>query len=428
MKIEIKASSLAALAATSLFSLSLIGCKSEAEKQGGSTGTTSGTASGGGSAPSGVGRPAPTGTGNVQSGDTIKLGMIASLTGDQKPWGDDSLAGAKIAVEEVNSAGGVNGKKIELKIEDSASKPESAKTAAEKLLGEGVLAIIGEVSSGNTEQIARAAFERGVPVVAVGATKTTLTDIGAHVFRVCYIDDFQGAVMARFAFEERGKKNMAIITDKKQPYSQGLSENFKSYYTKLGGQIVAEVSYQTGETQFQNLLTELKNKNPDGIFMSGYFPEVGPLAAQARAAGITAEFYGGDGWDSSQILQSGGEAIIGSFMCNHYNNKEDRPEIAAFLEKFKAQSGGREPGTTMAALGYDAAKVALEALKRTTELNSVNLMKEIENTENLSGVTGTITLKGKNGNPPKRALVVEIRPLNEGFQVFRKAYEYFESK
>jgi branched-chain amino acid transport system substrate-binding protein len=400
------------LALATVVSVGLVGgCKSS-EEQSGSTGTDTKTSSGS----------------TAATGDTIKIGVVASLSGDQKPWGEDSKDGAQMAVEEFNAAGGFNGKKIELKVEDSASKPEVAKTAAVKLISDNVIAIVGEVASGHTEQIALATKETGIPVVAIGATRTDLTKGRDNVARVCYVDDFQGPVMAKFAYEEEGIRKVAIITDVKQPYSQGLSESFKQYFLKLGGEVVAELSYQSGDTQFQSQLTELKQKAPQGIFLSGYFTEVGPLAAQARAAGITAKLFGGDGWDSTQILQSGGDAIIGSFLCNHYNNKEDRKEIKDFLEKWKAKHDGKEPGTTMAALGYDAMNLTLDALKRATEMSPKALNEAVQNTENFSGVTGVISLKGHHGNPPKRALVVEVRPMSEGFQVFRKAYDYFESK
>lgn len=412
-------------AAAVLGMVALSGCKSGSEANS-ATGGDAPKATGGAAA---GGRTMPTATGNKYSDGDLKIGIVASLTGDQRPWGDDSKRGAEIAFKEFNDAGGLGGVKIQLLSEDSQSKPEPAKTAAEKLISDGVIGIIGEVASGHTEQIARSAFDKGVPVVAIGATKTTITDIGGNVFRVCYTDDFQGPVMAKFAMEEEGIKKIAIITDKKASYSQGLSESFKKYWLEKGGEVVAEVSYQTGDTQFQSQLAELKKANPQGIFMSGYFPEVGPLASQARAAGIDAKFFGGDGWDSSQILQSGGSAIVGGFLCNHYNNMEDRPEVKSFLDKYKAQNNGQEPGTTMAALGYDAAMVVIDALKRigdAKKVDSKSLLDAIEATENLSGVTGKISLKGRNGNPPKRALVVEVRPLAEGFQKFRKAYEVSE--
>jgi len=367
-------------------------------------------------------RPTPTAAPIAITGDTIKVGIVASLSGDQKAWGDDSYAGAQLAVEEINKAGGIDGKKVDLEVQDSASTPQGAKTAAEKLLSDGVVAIVGEVSSGNTIQIAKSAFEKGVPVVAIGATKTALTDEGSNVFRVCYSDAFQGPVMATFAYNELGLRNMALMTDNKAPYSQGLSESFKAEFEKLGGKIVVEEKYDTGATQFGGQLTEMKDKNPDGVFMSGYFPEVGPIAQQARAAGITAKFLGGDGWDSPQLLQSGGDAIIDSFFCNHYNNKENRPEVAEFLKKWKAGHNGSDPGTTMAALGYDGAALTLDAIKRAASKDTKGIIEALDNTENFAGVTGKITLKGQNGTPLKQALVVQVRPLSEGFQVFKKAY------
>lgn len=407
---------ISALAATVI---GLAGCGS-----GGST-SASGTDKPTDAGAAGTGaRKMPTGEGNKVTGDTIKIGIIGSLSGDQKPWGEDSVAGARIAVEEFNAAGGVDGKKVELLVGDSASKAEGAQTAAEKLISDGAIGLIGEVASGHTIQIAKAAFQKGVPVVAVGATRTDLTDEGAHVFRVCYTDAFQGPVMAKFAYEELGLRNVAVLTDNKQPYSQGLSKSFSEYFTKLGGKIAGEKFYESGQTQFSGQLTELKALSPDGLFLSGYFTEVGPIAQQARAAGIDAKLLGGDGWDSPQLLTSGGDAILGGYFCNHYNNKEQRPEVAEFLDKWKAKYNV-EPGTTMGALGYDAAKLVLEALKSGKAMDSKALLTAIDSVENFNGVSGAITLKGQNGNPPKDALVVEVRPLSEGFQVFKKRYAYF---
>lgn len=402
------------------------GCNGGGES--GSTGSSTGTStnettgSNGSGETSGVARKAPTAPPVKIEGDTIKVGIVASLSGENKPWGDDSVEGAKMAVQEINDKGGINGKKVELLVQDDASTPEGGKTAAEKLLSQNVVEILGEVSSSITIQIANSAFEKNVPVVDIGGTKTTLTDIGSNVFRVCYTDDFQGPVMATFAYEELGLRNVALMTDNQQAYSQGLSASFKEEFEKLGGKIVDEEKYNTSDTQFGGQLNAMKEKNPDGVFMSGYFTQVGPIAQQARAAGITAKFLGGDGWDSPTLLDSGKDAIIGGFMCNHYNNKEKRPEVTEFLKKWGAAHGGKEPGTTMAALGYDAAAVGLDAIKRSKSPDSAGIIAALDETENFPGVSGNITLKGGNGNPTKQALVVEIRPLSEGFQVFRKAY------
>jgi branched-chain amino acid transport system substrate-binding protein len=366
----------------------------------------------------------PTVDGNKISGDTIPIGVVASLSGSLLPWGQDELKGAQLAVAEVNAAGGINGKKIDLKYEDSQSKAEQGKSAAEKLISEGVVGLVGEVASGITAQIAQAAFEKGIPVVAVGATKTTLTDIGANVFRVCYTDDFQGPVMATFAYKELGLRNIAVITDKKQPYSTFLSDKFSEYFKKLGGNIVDQEFYQTDDTQFKGILTNIKAKTPDGLFMSGYFPEVGPLARQAVEVGIKVPMLGGDGWDSKDILNGGGQAIVGSYFCNHYNNLEDRPVVKDFLAKWQKAYGGL-PGTTMGALGYDAMMVTCEALKNDKSNDSKGLILALNDVENYHGVSGDITLKGNNGNPPKRALVVQLSPgVGGNGQKFVKAYEH----
>lgn len=393
---------------------------------GGDSGNNTPAPNSGGTTGGGGSRPAVTGEG-VALGDTVKVGLIASLTGDQKDWGDDSLEGAKIALDDFNAAGGLGaGKTVELVTGDSASKAEQAKTATEKLLSDGVVAVVGEVASGNTIQIAKAAFPKAVPVIGIGATRTDLTNEGDHVVRVCYTDAFQGPVMAKFAYEELGLRNVGLVTDNKQPYSQGLSLSFKETFEKLGGKIVDEVFYETGQTDFTSQITQLKAKNPDGLLLSGYFPEVGPMAQQIRAAGLTTDkvkLLGGDGWDSPQLLVSGGDAIIGSFFCNHYNNKEDRPEVKGFLDKWKKKHNGGEPKTTMAALGYDAMMLTLETIKKSNAKNSVELIKALNDVDGFQGVSGSITLKGQGGNPIKRALVVEVRPKDEGFQVFRKAYE-----
>lgn len=365
-------------------------------------------------------RPAPTATGNTTTGDKIKLGIVASLTGDQKPWGDDSIAGAQLAVEEVNAAGGINGKMVELVQGDSNSNPEQGKTAAEKLISDGVVAMIGEVASGITIQMAKACFEKGIPLVAIGATKDEVTDEGSNIFRVCYIDSFQGPVMAEFAYNELGLRNIAIMTDKKLPYSTGLSNNFRKHFEKLGGTIVAEEFYESKQPDFKAQLTNIKAKNPDGLFLSGYFTEVGPIARQTKDVGLTVKVLGGDGWDSKEIINSGGEGIIGGYFCNHYSDSDTRAQVQDFLTKWKAKHSGQTPGTTMGALGYDAAWLVMDAMKRAAKPDSKDIMDALENTENLECVSGTITLKGMGGNPPKRALVVSV--TKDGFS-FAKAYE-----
>lgn len=385
-------------------------------------GLIAGCNSGGGTDTANKGPEASSSAEGNKAGDTIKVGLVASLNGDLRPWGLDSDKGVKVAVDEINKAGGINGKQIELMVEDSNSSPEQGKSATEKLISRGAVVVLGEVASGITAQMANACTEKGVPIVAIGATRDDITDIGPNVFRVCYQDRLQGPVMAKFAFDELGLRNVALMTDKKQPYSTGLSGSFRAYFEKMGGKIIDEQFYESGQTQFNAQLTNLKAKNPDGVFLSGYFNEVGPIVKQADQVGLkNVKYMGGDGWDSKEILATGGKAIEGSFFCNHYNDKEDRPEVKSFLEKFQAMHGGL-PGTTMGALAFDAAAVVGDALKRCPagDVSSKTLAAALHETDGFRGVSGDITFKGHGGNPPKRALVVE---LTKDGQVFRKAYE-----
>ena len=424
---KIGGSNLNILALAAIIGGALVGCGDNSASSGATTPDSSSAA--GGSTPTAAGgRKAPTAEGFKAEGDTIKIAVVTSISGDNKPWGTDQLDGCKLAVDEFNKAGGLNGKKVEIVEGDTASKPDQAKLAAEKVLGQGVIGIVGEVSSGNTIQIAKSAFDKGVPVVAVGATKTDLTDEGSHVFRVCYTDAFQGPAMAHFAFEKLNKKKVAILTDNALPYSQGLSDSFRAEFKKLAGpdSIVADEKYESGSkqgTDYQGVLTNIAKANPEALFLSGYFTEVGPIAKQARAAGIKAVFLGGDGWDSDTILAGAGDAILGGFFANHYNNLDPSPEVQGFLSRWKAVHNGAEPSTTMGALGYDAMALTLDALKRAKGADSKSLIAALEETNDFKGVSGSITLKGMNGNPPKKLIVVEVVPkTGNNWQKYATSY------
>jgi branched-chain amino acid transport system substrate-binding protein len=390
-----------------------IGCSSD-NKTADTGGTTATTGTDGTKPPAEV---------NIHDPAGYKIGVVASMTGDQKPWGEDCKKGAELAAEEfLQTNGPIDGKGLNVDTQDDASKPEQGKSASQKLIGEGAIALVGEVASGITMQMEQAAEKEGVPVIAVGATRTDLTKGHTNLVRVCYTDAFQGPVMAKFAYDELGLRNVALITDKKLPYSTGLSDSFRAYFTKLGGKIVDEQFYEQGTTQFQGLLTNLKAKNPDGLFMSGYFPETGPLAKQAKEAGLNVKMMGGDGWDSNEILKTGGDAIVDQYFCNHYNNNEDRPEVKNFLDKWEKKYGGK-PATTMGALGYDAMMLTLDALKRAATKDKAGVLAAINETVDFPGVSGKITLKGMGGDPPKRAIVVQLKNDQANPQLFVKAYE-----
>lgn len=357
-------------------------------------------------------RKASAAAGNSQTGDTIRIGLISSISGPEAPWGIEARKGVEMAVDEFNEAGGVNGMKVELFVEDTAGLPEQGKSATERLIGERrVLAVLGEIASGVTKPAGEVCQERGVPLVSVGSTRVDLSDIGENFFRVCYTDDFQGAMLARLAYEDLNLRNVAIMTDKKLPYSTGLSNNFREYFTRLGGTIVTEVFYEKGQTDFKAQLTNIKAANPDGLFCSGYFTEIGPIARQKRDVGLDVPFFGGDGWDSKELLQAGGQGIINAYYTNHYSNLEDRPEVKRFVENFR-KKWNAEPGNAMAALGYDAAALLLDAIKRAKTLDSKGIREALMETKNLPLVSGTISM-GANGNVEKAGLILQAQIVGE---------------
>ncbi len=391
-----------AFMALSAAAFGVIGCNS-----GGKEGDTSGSTAGG--------------TANSDQ-PPIKIGMIASLNGENQPWGVDSKKGAEMAVEEFNAAGGLDGRKVELIVEDTGSKPEGGKAAADKLVGKDeVWAVVGEVASGITLQAADVCQEAGVPLVAVGATRVDLTEKGDCIFRACFTDNFQGAALAKFAYDDLHLKNVAVLTDRKLPYSTGLSDMFKQVFISLGGKIATEEFYDSGNIDFKAQLTNIKSKNPDGLFCSGYFTEVGPIARQRATIGLNVPMLGGDGWDSTKLLDSGGDGIIGGYFLNHYHNSENRPEVKTFVENFTKKFGA-EPATAMGALGYDATNVVLTALKDSKAKNAGELKTAISKVAGMKGVSGVITI-GPDRNAQKPGLILKV--TKEGF-VPEKQVEFFK--
>lgn len=355
-----------------------------------------------------VDRPESTGAGNSASGDTIKVGIIASLSGPERPWGDESRKGAQLAIDQVNEEGGIGGMKIELIPEDTGGDPAMGKTATERLVSSHkVVAVLGEVASGVTGPAAEVCQGAGVPIISIGSTRTGLSSIGNMFFRVCYTDAFQGAMLAKFAYEDLGLRNVAVLTDRQLPYSVGLSEDFTAYFTKLGGKIAREDFYEKGNTDFKAQLTNLQASNPDGLFCSGYFTEIGPIARQRADVGLDVPMFGGDGWDSAELLNSGGQGIMGSYYSNHYSNLEDRPQVKDFVAKFK-EKYGEEPANAMGALGYDAALVLIDALKRSSSFDSRAIRDAVAATSNLEAVSGTITM-GPDGNAQKPGLILKAK-------------------
>jgi len=357
------------------------------------------------SAPSGGTAAAPGGTPGV-TGDTILIGEVGSLTGSEATFGISTRNAIDLAIREVNAAGGVKGKKIELRVYDNQSKPEEAANAANRLINQdNVLLILGEVASSNSIAMATKAQPAKVPMISNASTNPRVTEIGDYIFRVCFIDPFQGYVMAKFAHDNIKMNKVAVLRDLGSDYSQGLADVFERKFTEMGGKIVARETYTKGSTDCRSQLTAIKRSSPEAIYIPGYYNDIGLIARQARELGITATLMGGDGWDSEKLFELGGSAIDGSYFSNHYSPDDPNPRIQKFIAAYKAAYGSVHDA--LAALGYDAAMVAVDAIKRAPSFDRAAIRDAIAQTKNFHGVTGSITLDEKR-NATKPAVVLEV--------------------
>jgi branched-chain amino acid transport system substrate-binding protein len=336
----------------------------------------------------------------------IKVGHFASLTGDTATFGQSTDRGIRMAVEEINARGGALDRPLEVISEDDRSITEEARTAAQKLLQrDQVVAILGEVASSRSLAAAPEAQRARIPMISPASTNPKVTEVGDFVFRTCFIDPFQGAVMARFAHEDLKARRVAILFDFKQDYSVGLAEFFRNTFKELGGEIVADERYTSGDIEFRAQLTTIRSANPDAVFVPGYYTELGLIAKQARELGLNVPLLGGDGWDSAKTLEIGGPAVEGYYFSNHYAADSDSPKVKAFVESYRKKYG--EVPDAMAALGYDAAGILADALTRAGDTKGDALRAAIAATRDYDGVTGKITIDEAR-NARKDAVVLKI--------------------
>ncbi len=337
----------------------------------------------------------------------ICVGEYGSLTGKDATFGISTQNGVAMAVDAVNKSGGLLGKQVRVIVEDDQGQSEQALTVVTKLITKDqVVAVIGEVASGNTLAAAPFAQKSGVPMISPSSTNIAVTQKGDYISRVCFIDPFQGYVMAKFAANTLKMKNVAILRDLKSPYSVGLADAFIENFKNFGGNIVTDQSYSGGDPDFSAQLTSIKSKNPDGVFVPGYYSEVGLIARQSRKLGLTVPLMGGDGWDSPSLQEIGGDALNGSFFSNHYAADDPNPVIQQFVSEYKARFKNTPDG--LAALGFDAANVLFEAIRRGNSTEGPKLRDAINQTKDFQGVTGKITIN-KDRNADKPAVVLEIK-------------------
>ena len=347
-----------------------------------------------------------------KNANEIVIGQFGSMTGSEATFGISTDEGIKLAIDEANAAGGIKGKKIKLVTMDNQGKAEEAAAVVTRLIEqEKIVALLGEVASSRSLAAAPIAQGRKIPMITPSSTNPKVTEVGDYIFRVCFIDPFQGTVMAKFATETLKLKKVAILRDMKSDYSVGLADFFTQKYKELGGTIVAEQTYQSGDVDFKAQLTQIKSKNPDGIYIPGYYTEVGLIARQVRELGIKAILMGGDGWDSSKLSEIGQDAVNGSYFSNHYSSESTDPAAVEFMNKFKARYGKNPDG--LSAMGYDAALVLIHALKAAPDLTPKAIRDELAKIKDFQAATGKITIDEKR-NASKNAVVVQVQgPLNK---------------
>ena len=338
----------------------------------------------------------------------IKVGEFASLTGKEAAFGQSSHKGTLLAVEEINAAGGVLGRKIQLITEDNQSKAGESATIAKKLISrDKVVALIGEVASMRSLEAAPIAQQSRIPMISPSSTNPKVTEIGNYVFRVCFIDPFQGVVMAKFARNTLKLKRVAVLTSVSSAYSVGLAKYFKERFVQDGGAIALEQRFTEGDKDFKAQLTAIKAANVDGIFLPGYYTEAALVCKQARDLGMNLPLFGGDGWEAPQLISIGGAAVEGTYYSTHYSPENKSPAVSGFVERFRKRWDNEVPDA-MAALGYDAAMVLADAIKRAGTTDSAKLRDALAATKNLPGVTGDTTLDTQR-NASKAAVVIAVK-------------------
>jgi branched-chain amino acid transport system substrate-binding protein len=349
--------------------------------------------------------------------DTIKIGEYASLTGKEATFGTSSHEGTLMAIEEINAAGGVLGKKLELLTEDNQSKAGESQTIVNKFISrDGVVAILGEVASGRSLEAAPICQQNKIPMVAPSSTNPDVTKVGDYIFRVCFIDPFQGAVMANFATKTLSLKRVAVFTDSKSDYSKGLAKVFKERFAANGGEIIVELFFSGGDKDFKAQLTTIKAANPDGVFIPGYYTECALISVQAKQLGLNVPLFGGDGWESEQLFTIGGAAIEGNYLSTHYHPSVGTELSRKFLENYKKKYNGKIPDA-LAACGYDSALILADAIKRAGSTDSAKIRDALAATKDFPAVTGKITIN-ENRDATKSAVILKIKDGK---------YEYLET-
>jgi branched-chain amino acid transport system substrate-binding protein len=337
----------------------------------------------------------------------IKIGEVDPLTGGVSQFGISCHQGFLLAFAEINGEGGILGKKLELLTEDNQSKAGQSSTAVRKLITQDkVVAILGDATSSATLEAAPIAQNDRIPMITPTATNPRITEVGDFIFRVCFLDEFQGRVLAKFTREKLNAARVVTLIDVKQDYSVDLAKFFKDELTKQGGSIAGEQSYSTGDTDFRAQLTSIRAAKPDAVYVPGYYQEVGLIIKQGRQIGLTLPFVGCDGWANQALLTIGGKAIDGCYFTTHFSPDDPSPIVKTFVAKYQEKYGALPD--TFSALGYDAARLLADAIKRAASVDSQGLRDALAKTAGFPGVTGQISFDA-NRNASKPGFIVTVK-------------------
>lgn len=345
-------------------------------------------------------------------GGEIVIGQYGSLSGENGAFGTSSANGVTLAVDEINAAGGVLGKRIKIVTEDNQSRTEQVTTVVKKLINQDkVIAVLGEVASSRSMAGSAVCEDAKIPMVSPSSTNANVTvdkrtgQVKPYTFRVCFIDPFQGTVMGKFAFETQHYTKVAVLYDVKQDYSTGLAQYFEEEFVRLGGNVVTKESYTGGDTDFRAQLTSIKNADAQAIFIPGYYNDAGNIARQARSLGITTPLLGGDGWSDPSLFTLGGDAIEGSCVSDHYSAENPDPIVQNFVLKYQQRFNQTPSG--LSACAYDAAKILCDAITRAGSTAPDAIRDALAATKDFKGATGTISINEQH-NAVKPATVVRV--------------------
>lgn len=353
-----------------------------------------------------------------EESSTIKVGGMGPLTGSAAMYGITVDKGAKLAFEEINANGGVLGKKFEYISLDEKADPIEAVNAYNKLTDEGVVAILGSVTSKPTLAVAELAAQDGIPMITPTGTQINITDAGPNIFRVCFTDPYQGSTLAKFSKDKLGAKTAAIMVNTSSDYSDGIANAFIKQAEKEGIKVVAKEGYSDGDKDFKAQLTKINSENPDILVIPEYYELSALIATQAREIGMKSTFVGPDGWDGiiGALDSSSYSVVDNSYFTNHYSTEDSNEKVQSFLKKYK-EKYNEEP-TAFSALAYDTVYVLKNAIDKAGTTDKTELTKAIKASD-MDGVTGHLTFD-ENNNPIKAVTIIKVQ---DGKYIFDSVVE-----